>query len=83
MNQRKKKLFEQENPNNATAVMTVLNAVTHPVPKRRIIFADNKLDTMVPPDIVSVTKLAQETGRSKSLQIAGHAVPNKAWGTKG
>ena len=56
-----------EKPSNATAVNAVLKAETLFVPKRLIISALNILETIVPQEIMTVTKLAKDMGRSNSV----------------
>ena len=58
---------ENENANSATAVSTVLSAVTPPVPRRRIRRAESRLDRMVPAEVSTVTKLAAESGSESSV----------------
>ena len=61
------RLPEMEKPSNATAVNAVLKAETLFVPKRLIISALNILETIVPQEIMTVTKLAKDMGRSNSV----------------
>lgn len=61
------KLPLKENPSRATAVSAVLNADTRAVPNRRITWLLIRLETTVPQDVVTVTKLAKEMGRENSL----------------
>ena len=53
---------EKENPSSAAAVMAVLTAATLLVPSSRMIFALITLDTIVPQQMVTLTKLAKEMG---------------------
>ena len=60
-------LLEQEKPKRANAVTVVLIAVILAVPKRWIKFAENRLEVIVPPEIIIVIKLAYDTGRLSSV----------------
>ena len=57
---------EQENPSSAAAVIEVLTAVILAVPKRLMSLADIRLVQMVQPEMMRVTKFAQDTGRWNS-----------------
>ncbi len=54
-------LDEMEKPNKANAVMAVLTAVTMEVPNRLISRALSRLDIMVHPATVIVTRFALDT----------------------
>ena len=54
---------EREKPSRAAAVMAVLTAATLLVPSIRITLALIMLETTVPQQMVTLTKLAQEMGR--------------------
>lgn len=54
--------------------------VTGGVPNFPVSLSDNKLDTMVHPDMTIVIKPIYETGTLKSLCIAGHPEPSKESG---
>ncbi len=60
------RLPEKENPSSAAAVMAVLIAATLLVPSSRMILALITLDTIVPQQMVTLTKLAKEMGRWNS-----------------
>ena len=55
-----------ENPINAIAVSSVLTADTTLVPNRAITRALSRLDTTVPQDTITVTKLPNEIGSAHS-----------------
>ena len=59
--------FVNAKPNNATAVITVLTAVTPPTPKRLITLALMRLDTIVHALTVAEIDPASEIGKFDSL----------------
>ena len=56
--QSQRKLWEQENPNNAIAVRLVEIAVTFAVPSLAITFVLKRLEMTVPVEMITETKLA-------------------------
>lgn len=68
--------FENEKPKRATTVRAVLNIVTGAVLNRFTILSLEKLETIVPNEIISDNILTSETSAPISVYIAGHALPN-------
>ena len=61
--------------------MAVLTAVTRPVPKRRTIRADMRLDTMVPAEQTIDTAPAMGSAAPSSTRMVGHAAPSSESGS--
>lgn len=66
-----------EKPKRAIAVRKTLITVTIRVPSFLVSLSENKLDIIVPPDIIMETIPIKETGTFKSLCIAGHPEPSR------
>ena len=72
---------EKENPNSAAAVRNTLTAVTMRAPSLRVSLSENRLDTIVPPEITMETIPIYETGTSKSACMAGQPDPSRESGS--
>ena len=70
----------RENPKRAAAVMSTLNAVTLPVPKRLVSLSLWRLEKIVPSDMIMEMPPAYETGTESSPYIVGQAAPSSESG---
>ncbi len=61
--------------------MATLTAVTAPVPSRRVSRSEARLETIVPPAMMIVTKPAWATGTPRSWCMVGQPAPTRESGS--
>ena len=75
------KVPAKEKPNIPAMVMATLTVTTTPVPKRRLIRSERRLEMMVQAEMIMVTIPAALIGIPISWYISGQAEPSRESGS--